>query len=196
MGINDSSLSNACNDMATSSKSLSEYMDSEADATSSVGDYLWQSDNKKAYIKSLEREKAELQQKRSLINAALGKVDPLVGSILNTDPVAIAAILDAKKEDNWQVFQFNSEDYKSSTDYKSSHSSISASARAGGWFWSAGYSYSRSRSKSTYATRMSQSSMKAKGKLLRIFIKRPWFKPEVFDDRNLKFVSFVPFFII
>ena len=180
-----------CNEMASYSQNLTEYMAREADSIASVGEYNWAPANKATYIASLKNEKKDLERKRSLVLAALGKVDPLVGSILNTDPVTIAGIIDSRKEDSWLEFQFNSEDYKFSSSYKSSYSRVSASVRVGGWFWRAGYSYTRTTSRQTYESDMSQSSMKAKGKLLRVYIKRPWFKPEVFDDRNLEFVSCV-----
>ena len=162
---------------------------SAADSIASVGDYNWASSNKVTYIESLENEKRDLERKRGLILGALGEIDPLVGSILNLDPVVVAGIIDASKEESWLEFEFNSEEFTSNTDYKSSYSQTSASARLVGLFVRGGYSYTHSRSQQTYAENMAQSSLKAKGKLLRVHIKRPWFKPEVFDDRNLVFVS-------
>ena len=188
MGINQGT-ETSCDDMATASQRLSDSSASEADAIASIGDYNWATGNKATYIESLLTEKRDLERKRGLVLGALGKIDPLVGSILNSDPVVIAGIIDAHKEDSWLEFAYNSEDYRSTSNYKSSYKSFSARARWGGWFASAGYSYSSSSRRTNYQTSMAQSSLKAKGKLLRVHIKRPWFKPEVFDDRNLKFVS-------
>ena len=186
MGVNTTG-GKSCASMSKLSQDLTSYLANEADATANVGDYVWS--NKGEYVKSLKAEKEELETQKQLVKASLGKVDPLIGGVLNSDPIVIASIIDSKKEDQWMQFAFDSEDFKQDTSYKSSHTSISASARAGGWFWSAGYSYSRSKSKTSFQDAMSQSTLKAKGKLLRIHIKRPWFKPEVFDDRNLNFVS-------
>ena len=187
MGIQGSD--NPCNEMVTSSQKLLNFSANAADAIASVGDYNWASGNKVTYIESLEDEKRDLERKRGLILGALGKIDPLVGSILNSDPVMIAGIIDAHKEEGWLEFQFNSEDYKTTSNYRSSYNSFRAKARWGGWFARDGYSYSSSTSRTNYQTSLAQSSLKAKGKLLRVHIKRPWFKPEVFDDRNLVFVS-------
>lgn len=188
MGINQGN-DNSCGEMVVASHKLSNSSANEADAIASVGDYNWATGNKATYIESLLAEKRDLERKRGLVLGALGKIDPLVGSILNSDPVVIAGIIDAHKEDSWLEFQYNSEDYKSSSSYKTSYKSFSARARWGGWFASAGYSYSSSSRRTNYQTSMAQSSLKAKGKLLRVHVKRPWFKPEVFDDRNLVFVS-------
>ena len=182
---------NPCGEMVVASQKFTNSSGNTADSIANVGDYNWASGNKATYIASLENEKRDLERKRGLLLGALGKIDPLVGSILNLDPVVVAGIIDARKEDSWLEFQFNSEDFKSSSDYKSSYKSTSASVRWGGWFARGGYSYTRSRSQQTYQTHMAQSSLKAQGKLLRVHIKRPWFKPEVFDDRNLAFVSLI-----
>ena len=192
--VNNMGIPNAdkpCDQLTLLSQNLTDYLAREADAIASVGDYNWASGNKATYIESLEAEKRELERKRGLVLGALGRIDPLVGSILNSDPVVIAGIIDSHKEDSWLEFAFNSEDYKSDTSYSSKYSSFSASASYNGWFARGGYSYSSSRSQSTYQSDMAKSSLKAKGKLLRVHIKRPWFKPEVFDDRNLVFVSSV-----
>lgn len=185
MGISGTDTS--CQEMTVHSKNLTDYLSREADSTASLGEFNWA--NRVQYVASLQAQLAELVQKRGLILGALGQIDPLVGSILNTDPVVIAGIIDSHKEENWMEFQFNSEEYKSSNSYSSSYKQYSSRARVGGWFASAGYSYSRSSSRQRYESDMAQASFKAKGKLLRVHIKRPWFKPEVFDERNLKYVS-------
>ena len=188
MGINQGN-ADSCDQMVVAAQRFSNSSANAADSIASVGDYNWASSNKVTYIESLENEKRDLERKRGLILGALGKVDPLVGSILNLDPVVVAGIIDASKEDSWLEFNFNSEDFTSNSEYKTSYSQTSASARWGGWFARGGYSYSHTRSQQTYRANMAQSSLKAKGKLIRVHIKRPWFKPEVFDDRNLVFVS-------
>lgn len=188
MGV-DTGTQDSCEAMSRLSQNVTSYLSNEADATASVGDYTWA--NKAEYVKSLKAEKEELEKQERLVQATLGKVNPLIGGILNSDPITIASIIDSHKDDKWLQFQFDSEEFKQDTSYSSSHTSIAASARVGGWFFSAGYSYSHSRSRSTFQDAMSKATLKAKGKLLRVHIKRPWFKPEIFDDRNLDFVSVI-----
>ena len=182
--------SGSCKEMATLSQNLTTLSANEADAIASTGDFNLGDRSKRAYIDSLWAKISDLEEKKQKVEDALSDVDPLVGGILNADPITIASIRDAHADENWMEFQFNSDEYKSSSTYSSSYSQFSSSSRVNAWFASGGHSYSTSKSQRSYASDMAQSSMNVKGKLLRVHIKRPWFKPEVFDDRNLEFVSY------
>ncbi len=186
----------SCKEMATLSQTLADVSASEADAIASTGDFNLGNSSKRAFINSMWAKINELEGKKQKVEDALTDADPLVGGILNADPIVIASIRDAHADENWMEFQFDSEEYKSSSESSSSYSQFSSSSRVNAWFVSGGHSYSRSSSQSSYESDMSQSSMKVKGKLLRVHIKRPWFKPEVFDDRNLEFVSYDVEFIV
>ena len=182
--------SGSCKDMTTLSQNLTTLSANEADAIASTGDFNLGDRSKHAYIDSLWAKISDLEEKKQKVEDALFDIDPLVGGILNADPIKIASIRDAHADENWMEFQFNSDEYKSSSEYSDSYSQFSSGSRVNTWFASAGYSYSRSKSQQSYASDIAQSSMKVKGKFLRVHIKRPWFKPEVFDDRNLEFVSY------
>lgn len=190
MGVSQVGSASSCKDMASLSKTLTDISANEADAIASTGDFNLGNRSKRAYINSMWAKIKDLEEKKQKVEDALIDVDPLVGGILNADPITIASIRDAHADENWMEFQFNSDEYKSSSTYSSSYSQFSSSSRVNAWFVSGGHSYSRSRSQQNYESDMSQSSMNVKGKLLRVHIKRPWFKPEVFDDRNLEFVSY------
>ena len=191
MGVEVGSGGDPCQDMTTLSQKLANVSAGEADAIASTGDFNWGNSSKKAYINSLWDKIRDLEDKKHKVEDALTDADPLVGGVLNADPITIAGIRDANADENWLEFEFNSEKYKSSSSSSRSYKQYSASVQVNGWFARGGYSYSSSRSRSSYASDMSQSAMNVKGKLLRVHIKRPWFKPEVFDDRNLEFVSCV-----
>ena len=188
MGV-DTGAADSCEAFMMSSNNLTTALRSEADSIANVGDYNWASNNKAVYIESLKSKRTELENQQQLVLAALGKVDPLVGSIVNSNPDVIEAIIDSRKEDKWLQFEFNSEEEESKKTEKSSSKSSRFSVGYSGWFVSGSYSSQSSESKYELSDTMSKASLKAKGKLLRVFIKRPWFKPEVFDDRNLDFVS-------
>ena len=57
------------------------------------------------------------------------------------------------------------------------------------FFFSAGGSYSYNKNTHDYSQKLASASLKAKGELLRVNIKRPWFKPEIFDIPDLTYVS-------
>ena len=176
----------SCEAFMMSSNNLTTALRSEADSIANVGDYNWASNNKAVYIESLKSKRTELENQQQLVLAALGKVDPLVGSIVNSNPDAIEAIIDSRKEDKWLQFEFNSEEEESKNAKKSSSKSsrLSVKLLSNGWFIKGSHT-----KKDEVSESMSRASLKVKGKLLRVFIKRPWFNPDVFDDRNLDFVS-------
>ena len=189
MGVTQPGNGNSCQEMTDLSQKLASLSANEANTIANTGNFNLGNGSKRAYIDSLWAKIKELEGKKQKVEDALVDVDPLVGGILNADPITIANIRDAHADENWLEFQFNSDEYKRSSTYSSKYSQFSSRSRVGGWFFSAGHSYSRSTSQRSYESDMSQSSMNVKGKLLRVHIKRPWFKPEVFDDRNLVFVS-------
>ena len=186
---------NSCEDMVSLAQRLESISAEEATAIANTGDINLGNGSKRAYIDSLWAKIKELEEKKQKIEDALTDVDPLVGGILNADPITIANIRDAHADENWLEFQFNSEKYRRSSSYSRRYSQFSSS-RVRGWFYRRRSSYYSSTSQQTYASDMSQSSMNVKGKLLRVHIKRPWFKPEIFDDRNLVFVSCVNVFLL
>ena len=189
MGVN--ATENSCEDMTVLSQNLTSALNDESESRASVGEYTWSPTNKEAYIRSLMEQKDNLQRQRELVQASLGKVDPLVGGILNMDSLAVASLIDSHKDDQWMHFEFDSEDYRNNEDYRSTHQHIDSS-RSTGWpgFWGTTRTFQHTQDTSSYQSSLAKASLKVKGKFLRVFIKRPWFKPEFFDDRNLNFVSY------
>ena len=185
MGI-DTGPTDSCKIMSTQSYSLQSALNKQAEATANVGNYNWA--DKQRYVGMLKERKNELERQKNYILSKLGIVDPLVGSFANSDPSVIKTVIDSEREDKWLQFEFDSEEKESSSTSTSftSRSRIEGKVNLG----IVKGSYKRV---STYTSRqfeseMSQANLKAKGKLLRVHIKRPWFKPEVFDDRKLNFV--------
>ena len=191
MDVSQLGSSNSCQVMASLSQKLANLSVSEANSIANTGDFTLGNHSKLAYINSIRDKIKELEEKKQKVEDALMDADPLVGGILNADPIVIASIRDAHADENWLEFQFNSKKSEESSHSSSSYSQFSSNSKVNGWFVRGGHSYSSSSSQQSYESNMAQSSMKVKGKLLRVHIKRPWFKPEVFDDRNLEFVSCV-----
>ena len=141
------------------------------------------------YIQSLQQEASRLREESSKIYSLLGEASPYLGGILDSSPLAIANLTDEYKDDQWLQFEFNSADsYHRSDDDKESVSI--ANSFGGGFFFFGGHSsYSSQTDTHTHEEKLALSNLKAKGELLRVNIKRPWFKPEVFDDPGLTYVS-------
>ena len=179
----------SCADASTLSRNLDRAVQKDADSVANVGEYKWGNAAKTTYIRKLKGKLNELKRQREVVYGSLGAVDPLVGSARKSDPAAINAILNSKKEDNWLKFEFNSENHQSYDTVK--FSSKEVGVKVGVWTPLFGLQGRAKISEEFSETdrAMSQASLKVKGKLLRVRIKRPWFKPELFDDRNFDFVS-------
>ena len=189
MGIATSG--DSCAALLSSSSNLTDALNNEADSIANAGDYKWASANKERHINKLNETRAELVGLRAKVRASVGEVDPFSGGITQSDPDVIEAIIDSKKGDKWLEFEFDSEEMESQTTVNTYSRSYKLSGRAKFLgFTVASGSVSGGISGRDLSYEMSQANLKAKGKLLRVHIKRPWFKPEVFDDRNLDFVSY------
>ena len=188
MGVDEGA--NSCADVTAMSQNLTKALKREADSRSNVGEFTWSPANKAAHINSLIKLKEDLEQKRQLIHAELGKIDPLVGGVLNMDSLAVASLVDSHKDDQWMSFEFDSSSYEKNSDYTNKHSSMSTQSGVNFGFISGSWGHSHSGQQTESQQEIAKASLKVKAKLLRVFIKRPWFKPEFFDDRNLNFVSY------
>ena len=177
-----------CPDYETKSQDLLQTFTAEAAAMADRDDYMLNPRNKGDYVNYLNSQKTELNGQRERLFAMLGEMDPLMGGILDADQLAIANLSDTYKDDNWLQFSFDSQSDYEHSESSSSHESISASGGVHFLFFHIGGSYTHTKDKSHYEQQLARSGMKAKGKLLRVNIKRPWFKPEIFEDSTLNFV--------
>lgn len=178
-----------CTTYETESQNLLEKLSDEAKAIANRDDYLLNPRNTQDYLRYLNSQKNELSVQQDKLYAMLGEMNPLMGGILGADQLAIANLSDTYKDDNWLQFSFDSSSSYERTDQSSSHEFTSASGGVHILFFHIGASYTHSKDTSHYEQKLAQSNMKAKGKLLRVNIKRPWFRPETFEDPNLNFVS-------
>lgn len=181
--------SQKCDDYDHKSEELLQSLSDEATAMANRDDYLLNPRNKDDYLKYLNSQKDELIGQRERLYAMLGEMDPLMGGILDADQLAIANMSDTYKDDNWLQFSFDSDSMDERTEESSSYQLTTVSGGVHFLFFHIGGSYTHSKQTSHFQQQLATSKMKAKGKLLRVNIKRPWFKPEIFEDPTLNFVS-------
>ena len=180
----------SCATLQMSTHNLTTALYNGADSIANAGDYNWARENKLKYIEELNKTLSELESQKTALYSSMGSVNPLIGSIAYSDPKVVESIITSKKDDQWLQFEFNSEDMESSKTTTSSRMLLKSSFSAGiPWLIGASGRSTKDVKKKVYDETMSNAELKVKGKLLRVHIKRPWFKPEIFDDRNLEFVS-------
>ena len=161
--------------------------ESNAFAQSAIFSYLTQANG--GYIDSLRSEANRLRDEISQIYSLLGEASPYLGGLTDSSLLSVANLTNEYKSDQWLQFEYNSASSSNSQTDSSSFSSSSSSGGFGGFFFGgSGSSYSQTQT-SSHAYKLATSNLTVKGELLKVNIKRPWFRPEIFSDPGLTFVS-------
>ena len=153
-----------CDNYDKKAEDLLKKLSDAATAMADRDDYMLNPSTRKDFLKYLKNEKEKLNEQQDKLVDMLGKLSPFMNSIRNADQFSLANISDAYKDDNWLQFSFDSK-----SNFRRQGSTTLS-------FYGA------------TKLQLASSKMKAKGKLLRVNIKRPWFRPEVFEDSSLNFV--------
>ena len=166
--------------------------ESEAFSTYQYANYFDQS--KADYVRQLEKKRDDYQVRANHISAALGDTSPFLGGIVDDSTLSVANVLDANtdnSDDRWFQFEFDSQSHYQDTQVSRQSESVSTQWKARAFFFSTSGSATKSNSKSHFEQSVSNSSIRVKGELLRVTIKRPWFKPSLFENPELQYVSHV-----
>jgi hypothetical protein len=186
MGI-DTGSADSCEIMSNQSAVLLSALRKEAEAIAHYGSY-----NKRTNIVDVLNDiKSKLETKKNNILSALREVNPLLGSIVKSNPDVIESVINSRKEDQWLQFEFDSKEMEENSKFTSIRTRSEFKTSRRGWFSKSSTTRIKTYSYEKFESEMDQADLKAKGKLLRVNIKRPWFKPEVFDERKLNFVSYL-----
>ena len=145
--------------------------------------------NPKDYIKHLTAKKEKLSSQARRIEGYLDNSDPYLGGLLDASPLAVSNLTFANRDSQWLQFNYDFDSYFNSKDAEATTESIQASAGIHVLFWSAGGSYSYNKQTSKYNEKLAKARLRVNGEMLRVNIKRPWFKPEVFEIPDLTYVS-------
>ena len=140
----------------------------------------------------LDRIDSELNELRTQLPFAPG----------NTPDIAGFAGSTVNPNDKWLTFSYNSKQSQQQSNfvdatYSRSTSSYRRSSSYSWWWWyrrgSSSSSYSSTYSRETRSNsfrRMTESEITVKGRLLRVAIQRPWFRPELFNNDRFSIVSY------
>ena len=186
-----------CDRFSATSKTLTDSLAQESMAIAIAEEFPWNADYKASYIELLKARRDALEGEKRRVLDVLGSVSDTFVGFLESDREIIASVIDSKKEDNWLQFEYNSEEEKKSS--KSFRSKKSYKQNIDVKWWGrtfVGHHTKHTTTNSSSTNKTSKIELKVKGKLLRVHIKRPWFKPEVFDDKNLDFVSYEQLLIL
>lgn len=137
--------------------------------------------------------KSALKRQITEINNQLDNLKPgqvYLGEIAeSSDLKAISEQGEQNLDDQWLKFDYNSDSTHIDTVQDTSSFSVSAGVSANFGVGSIGLSGYYGKATSEMKSALNSANLQASGELLRVFIKRPWFKPSLFENPILNFVS-------
>lgn len=179
-----------CSEYDTMRKAAVEAMLEEAEAFSTY-QFATYFKNPADYISHLENERSQLTTQSRKIEGYLSGSSPFLGGLIDSSPLAVSNLTDAYRDNEWMQFDYDSKSYFKNQDEETTSESFKAHGRFHFFFVSASVDHTYNKNTHDYSQALAQATLKVKGELLRVNIKRPWFKPEVFEIPDLDYVSFL-----
>lgn len=127
------------------------------------------------------------------IGADLNASKPYLGGVVDSrefrDLNSVLNETEQNLDDAWTAFEYNSDSSHIKTDQETNSLSVAAGIGVGGPGF--GLTASANYAKGTVDLKqaLNSANLKVSGELLRVVIKRPWFRPSIFQDPSLSFVS-------
>lgn len=138
-------------------------------------------DQIKVVLEKLEDESKQLENQLEESKPSSGS--PLVEDFGKTEALQLEEI-----QDNWAVFEFSTTKSSKETTAKGMKSTTSTSVGTIFRFVPK-TSVSASVGRQSFSEHVKSASLKVKAKLLKVKINRPWFRPDLFRNREFKLVS-------
>ena len=192
------SYSDACSGLNAATESAVDATFSRAQVTSQYQTAAFTLNSDQQFNSFLNARVSSLQQELIELDDELKHADPYLGPIADSrnfqDLHDVLNATEQSLDDEWLQFEYDSDSSHESTSQDTTsvivviglsyNSPIPHGLSAGGTL-NVGYSHT------DLSQAISSASVKVSGELLRVTIKRPWFKPGIFDDTSLSFVSVV-----
>ena len=141
-----------------------------------------------ARVSSLEQELAEIESE-------LKRTEPYLGPVADSrdfqDLNKLLNDTEQNLDDEWLQFEYDSDSSHISSSQEANSINVAVGLSVGvpnGLGLGLGVNVGKSDTDLKQA--ISSASVKVSGELLRVTVKRPWFKPSIFEDTALYFVSF------
>ena len=178
-----------CQDYDSSRDDIIKRLANEAEtfATYQHVNYYYQYHD--SYFKALQVQKNKLEVQLQSVESLLGEATPYLGGLLGASPLDVASLQDTYRDREWLQFEFDSKQYYEQRDTQSTSESVTAQMNFHFLFFHAGGSYSSNKETTNDSDQLAKSRMRVKGEMLRVTIKRPWFKPEIFENPEVDYVS-------
>ena len=152
------------------------------------------------FLRSKAQFNEYLKTRVTALNAAISNIESKLsgGELLLSDNIIESQDLDDRSsyleeeqnlDDQWTQFEYNSRSsYKNSNESRTSVvTQVAVGVSVGGFFLGGGVTSGSEKTKLEEA--LSEANLTVSGELLRVTVKRPWFRPGLFEDPTLSFVS-------
>lgn len=153
------------------------------------------------YIEKLRKERDEYENKANRVRALIGDSSPYLDGIVDDSALSVANLTDANRDDSWLQFEYDSTATAGNAGIgtggtKQADSSVTqrlytyyALSLPSATVRHVNYDSNRYKSSLHFQRSVANSTVRVKGELLRVTIKRPWFKPELFENPQFSHVS-------
>ena len=187
-------LSDACRRLAIATESAVDITFTQAQVNMQYQSAAFALNSKQAFNSFLQSRVSTLQHELAEIESELKRTEPFLGPVADSrdfkDLNNLLNETEQNLDDEWLQFQYDSdsENTSSSQDVNSVNVATSLSIGIPGTV-AFGLGVNVGKGDTDLKMAISRASVKVSGELLRVTIKRPWFKPSIFEDTSLYFVS-------
>ena len=189
-------VSDSCSKLRSTMESAVDSTFNQAQVTSQYQSATFILNSNQKFNSFLSARVSSLKQELVELNSELERTEPYLGPIADSrdfqDLHKVLNATDQNLDDEWLQFEYDSDSSHASTSQETSSVNVavglSVSTETPGGP-SAGGSVNVGVSHTDLKQSIKSTSVHVSGELLRVTIKRPWFKPSIFEDTSLSFVS-------
>lgn len=136
-----------------------------------------------------------LKRDISSIDADLAASKPYLGDVADSrefnDLNSVLNATEQNLDDAWTAFEYDSDSSHIDTNQDTSSLNVAAGFSVGTPGFSVQASANYAKGTANLKQALNSANLKVSGELLRVVIKRPWFRPNIFTDPALSFVSWI-----
>ena len=136
-----------------------------------------------------------LKREIASIDVELAESKPYLGGVADSkefrDLNSLLNDTEQNLDDAWTAFEYDSDSSHIDSDQKTKSTTVSAGFGVGGPGLGIQAAGNYAKTTADLKQALNSANLKVSGELLRVVIKRPWFKPSIFQDPSLSFVSSV-----
>ncbi len=185
---------NSCTKLKAATEEAVDASFTKAQVSSQYQSAAFTLNSEKKFNTFLNTRILSLQQELLELESELSRTEPYLGPIADShdfqDLNKLLNETEQNLDDEWLQFEYDSDSSHINTSQESNSLNVAAGLSVGipnGFGLGLGVNVGKSDTDLEQA--ISSANVKVSGEILRVTVKRPWFKPSIFEDSTLSFVS-------